>query len=267
MRLTLALAQMDVRPGQRDVNLGRALDLAAQAHAARADILLLPELWLDGYDLTRAQEWASPLGEGAFAQQANLARLAQLHVAGSLLERHSRGISNTATLYSPQGELVAAYRKVHLFGPMHEPRHLTAGDHLCLCDTPWGPMGLAICYDLRFPEVFRTLALAGALVILLPAQWPSRRIAAWDVLTRARAIENEVYVAACNRTGRDGEVDFPGHSLIVDPWGNVRAQGDTHEQIVVAEVDLDEIPKARRFLTVFADRRPAAYRIPSAEDR
>jgi len=267
MLLTIALAQMDVRPGQREDNLSRALDLAAQARALEADILVMPELWLDGYALERAQEWASPLGEGGFAHQAALARMARVYVAGSLFERHAGGISNTAAFYSPDGDLLASYRKVHLFGPMQETQHLVAGDRLCLCDTPWGPTGLAICYDLRFPEIFRTLALAGAVLFLLPAQWPTRRIQAWDILVRARAVENEVFVAACNRVGRDADVTFPGFSLVADSWGTALAKGDDSERLVVAEADLREVQKVRRFLTVFDDRRPGAYQIPTSKDR
>ena len=263
--LTIALAQFDVRPGQRDDNLARVRVLAAEARGAAADVLLLPELWLDGYDLEHADKWASPLCEGGFATMSALARASKLYLAGSLLERHAGGISNTAAFYGPDGALVGFYRKVHLFRLMQEHRYLLPGDHVTLCPTPWGPVGLAICYDLRFPELFRTLALAGATLFLLPAQWPVRRIEAWMLLAQARAVENELFLAACNRVGTDGDAVFPGRSLIVDPWGNVLAQGDDQERLVLAQADLQEMHKARRYLTVFEDRRPEAYHIPTAE--
>jgi predicted amidohydrolase len=192
---------------------------------------------------------------------AGLARQFRLHLAGSLLERHAGGVSNTAVLYAPDGALLGAYRKVHLFRLMQEPRYLVAGEHATLCPTPWGPVGLAICYDLRFPELFRTMAVAGAVLFLVPAQWPVRRVEAWLLLARARAVENELIVAACNRVGSDGQVTFPGRSLVVDPWGHVLVEGDDRERLLIAQADLREVHKARRYLTVYEDRRPEAYRV------
>jgi omega-amidase len=291
--LTLALAQMDVAPGQPEANLARARDFAAEAREAGADLLLLPELWLHGYDLERAGEWAAPLGEGGFASMAALAREFGLYLAGSLLERHGgggagepgrtgagerrsayvhgnafgRAVSNTAVLYAPDGTLLGAYRKIHLFRLMQEHRYLAPGDCATLCSTPWGPVGLAICYDLRFPELFRAMALAGAVLFLVPAQWPVRRVQAWLPLVRARAVENELIVAACNRVGadskhpNDGEVEFAGRSCVVDPWGNALVEGDDQERLLIAQADLREIGKARRYITAYEDRRPEAYRV------
>ncbi|MDY6875239.1 MAG: nitrilase-related carbon-nitrogen hydrolase [Chloroflexota bacterium] len=259
--LTIALAQMDIHTARPEDNLARARNFAAQAHEASADLLLLPELWLHGYDLERAGEWAAPLGEGGFAQMAALASEFGLHLAGSLLERHTGGVSNTAVLYAPDGALLGSYRKIHLFRLMQEHHYLTPGDHATLCPTPWGPVGLAICYDLRFPELFRAMALAGAVLFLVPAQWPVRRVEAWFLLARARAVENELIVTACNRVGSDDQVEFPGRSCVVDPWGHVLVEGDDRERLLVAQTDLREISKARRYLTIYQDRRPDAYRV------
>jgi omega-amidase len=272
--LTIALAQMDVLTGQPDANLARVRDFAAEARDAGADLLLLPELWFNGYDLERAEERATPLGEGGFAHMARLAREFSLHLAGSLLERHTgggsgepgRAISNTAVLYAPDGVLLGSYRKIHRFRLMQEHRYLAPGDRATLCPTPWGPTGLAICYDLRFPEIFRVMALGGAVLFLVPAQWPVRRVDAWLLLARARAVENELVVAACNRVGSDGQATFPGRSLVVDPWGNVLVEGDDREGLLIARADLREIRKARRYLTVYEDRRPDAYRVEPAPD-
>jgi predicted amidohydrolase len=259
--LAVALAQMDVSIGQPEANLARARNFAAQAHEAGADMLLLPELWLYGYDLERAEERAAPLGEGGFAHMAALAREFSLYLAGSTVERHAEGVSNTNAFYAPDGKLLGSYRKVHLFRMMQEPRYLIPGEHATLCPTPWGPVGLAICYDMRFPELLRALALAGAVLVLVPAQWPTPRIEAWLILARARAIENELFVAACNRVGSDSETDFSGHSCVVDPWGRALVEGDDQERLLVAQVDLREVRKARRYLTVYEDRRPEAYRV------
>ena len=262
MTLTVALAQMDTKIGREEVNLARARALAAQAREADADLLLLPELWLHGYDLERAGQWAASLGEGGFGKMAALAREFSLYLAGTLLERHEGGISNTAVLYAPDGALVGSYRKVHLFRPMQEHRYLVPGDRAVLFPTPWGPVGIPICYDLRFPELLRAMALAGAVLFLIPAQWPSVRLEAWLTLARARAIENELFVAACNRVGEE-EVSFPGRSCIIDPLGRVLAEGDDGEQLLVAEIDLHQVQTARRYLPVYDDRRPEVYHTTS----
>ncbi len=259
--LTLALAQMDIQTGHPEANLAQAREFAAQAQKAEANLLLLPELWLHGYDLERAEQWATPRGEGGFAAMATMAQMFDLHIVGSLLERHAGGISNTAVLFGPTGEPLGAYRKVHLFRPMQEHQYLTPGDHLTLCPTPWGPTGLSICYDLRFPELYRTLALAGARLVVVPAQWPVPRLDAWLLLARARAVENELIVAACNRVGVNENVTFPGQSLVVGPLGETLAQADDQERLLITRADLKEIRKARRYLTVYEDRRPEAYHL------
>ncbi len=259
--ITLALVQMDIATGQPEANLERAREYTIQARDAGADLLLLPELWLHGYDLEQAARWAAPLGEGGFAHMAALASECRLYLAGSLLERHAAGISNTAVLYGPDGTLLGSYRKVHLFRLMQEHLYLSPGDRATLCATPWGPVGLAVCYDIRFPELFRAMALAGAVLFLVPAQWPVRRVEAWLILTRARAVENELFIAACNRVGRDGDALFPGRSCVVDPWGNTLVEGDDREGLLIARADLGEIRKARRYLTVYEDRRPEAYHV------
>ena len=259
--LTIALAQIDIRTGRPEANLAKAEAFAAQAQRAGADILVFPELWLHGYDLERAEEWATPLSEGGFAHMAALAREHGVFLAGTGLERHSGGVSNTATFFSSDGDLLGAYRKIHLFPLMGEPQYLVAGDHATVCNTPWGPVGLTICYDLRFPELFRTMALAGVVLFIVPAQWPVPRLEAWLLLARARAVENEVFVAACNRVGVEGIATFPGRSLVVDPWGEVLGEGDDQERLLVAQADLNQIQRARRYLTVYEDRRPDAYHV------
>ena len=260
-KLRIAVGQMDIPPGKPEENLARAQALAEQAQCAEVDMLLLPELWLHGYDLERATEWGSPLGEGGFAHMADMAKQHRLYLAGSALETHSEGVSNTAALYDPEGALLGAYRKIHLFRLMQEHLYLHPGDRTVLCPTPWGPVGLAICYDLRFPEPFRAMALSGANLFLIPAQWPVPRIEAWSLLARARAVENELFVAVCNRVGTDGDAVFPGCSAVIDPLGYTLAEGTEEEGLFIAEADLREIRKARRYLTVYKDRRPDAYRV------
>lgn len=261
----ISLAQMDVHTGQPESNLAKAREYASQAQEAGANLLLLPELWLHGYALEQAWKWATPLRKGGFARMSVLAREFGLYLAGTLLERHAGGISNTAVLYAPDGALLGAYRKIHLFRLMQEHRYLTPGDHAVLCSTPWGSVGLSVCYDLRFPELFRAMALAGAALFLTPVQWSARRLEAWLILARARAVENELFVAICNRVGTEGAITFPGRSCIVGPLGRVLVEGDDQERLLVAQVDMREIARARRYLPVYKDRKPRAYRVVSGQ--
>jgi predicted amidohydrolase len=189
-----------------------------------------------------------------------------LYLAGTLLERHAGGVSNTAVLYASDGALVGSYRKVHLFRLMQEHRYLVPGDRAVLFSAPWGPVGIPICYDLRFPELFRAMALADAVLFLVPAQWPVTRLEAWLTLARARAIENELFVAACNRVGTEGKTVFPGRSCVVGPLGQVLAEGDDQERLLVAHPDLREVEAARRYLPVYDDRCPEAYRVELADE-
>ena len=262
--LTLSLVQMDCRLGDPDHNFARAGEFVAQAAARGSDLVLLPELWSTAYDLERAPELASPLvqgagGDGWFGRLADLARTHGVWLAGSILEHHGGLHFNCLTVYSPQGVLAAVYRKIHLFRLMQEEQYLSPGTELVTAELPWGRAGLAICYDLRFPELFRAYALAGARLMLLPAEWPNPRREHWRTLLRARAIENQCFVAACNRVGETKGSTFFGASALIDPWGDTLIEGGDGEEILTASIDLDKVDEVRRRIPVFADRRSDLY--------
>jgi predicted amidohydrolase len=136
---------------------------------------------------------------------------------------------------------------------------MTPGSALPTLDLPWGRIALAICYDLRFPELWRRYAGAGAHLILIPAEWPIRRVEHWRLLLRARAVENQLFVAGCNRAGVDEHGEFGGHSAIVDPWARVLVEASTEAGLFLATLDLDEVARARRLFPFLADRRPDVY--------
>lgn len=255
MQLTISLAQMEVILGQPEANFAKARELAAEAKRRGSDVLVLPELWATGYDLKNAAKHASGTDEGLFARVADLARERGIYIVGSLLEARGGRCYNTAHVFSPSGELMGLYRKIHLFAPMGEDRYLAAGGDTPLFDLPWGRAALAICYDLRFPELFRKYVLAGGRIIFVPAEWPHLRLAHWRTLLAARAIENQVFVAACNRVG--GE--FCGHSAIYDPWGEAVVEAGEGEVLLTAGVDLSLVNELRRRFPVLADRRPELY--------
>ena len=259
--LTLALAQIDITLGDKAANLAQAEPLIARAADAGADLILFPELWTTGYDLPRAAELAEPIPDGPTPRQLRAWSAAYgLWIGGSMLESGEDGrIFNAAALFGPEGQTLGPYRKIHRFGPMAEDRWLEAGCEPGLFDPPWGKMGMAICYDLRFPELFRSYALAGARLILLPSEWPHPRLHHWRTLVQARAIENACFVAAVNRVGRDRANAFCGHSMAVGPWGDVLVEGEESPALLFATIDLAQADEARARIPVLSDRRPACY--------
>ena len=259
-KITVSLGQMDVRLGQEQENLAIVSELAEEASKNKADYLVLPELWSTGYDLANAKEHAVPVDQGIFVETANLARQYNLSIVGSCLSLLSEGeYGNTAVLFDNHGALLAAYSKIHLFPLMLEDRFLAPGNEIVHADTNQGAIGLAICYDLRFPEIFRILALRDCKIVFLPSEWPKPRLGHWQTLLRARAIENQMYIAACNRIGTSGNSDFFGHSTIIDPWGETIIEGDDQEALLTAEIDLSVVDTARSKIPVFNDRRPDIY--------
>ncbi len=259
MLVTIALAQIDIQFGLPSANMAQVRQMATRAAAQGATLLVLPELWSTGYDLLHAHSLADPPGTGMFADLAALAQEQQIAIAGSTLARRTDRPTNTATVYSADGCLLATYDKLHLFGLMHEDDYLAAGTALSVFDAPWGRSALAICYDLRFPELFRTYALRGAQLIIIPAEWPLPRLEHWRTLIRARAIENQCFVIGVNRVGTDPQNTFAGHSLVVDPWGEILVEGGTEPELLYATLDLSLTETIRTRMHVFADRRTDMY--------
>ena len=142
---------------------------------------------------------------------------------------------------------------------MEEEIYLAQGQGTTLLDLPWGKTGLAICSDLRFPELFRRYALHGAQLLIIPSEWPHPRRKHWRTLLQARAIENQCYVAACNRVGSSKDTDFFGASAVIDPWGNTLIEGGENENLLTVTVNLSQVASVRRQIPVFDDRRPELY--------
>lgn len=220
-----------------------------------ADLVVLPELWPQGgFSYDRWEEAAQPLDGPAVTALSDAAHdISALVHMGSLVERDETGrLFNTSVLLGADGQVIATYRKVHLFGfGEGEPKLMTPGDGPVVHDG----LGLATCYDLRFPEMFRALLDGGAEVVLMPAAWPARRVQHWRLLTLARAVENQSYVVACNTAGKHAGVAMGGGSLVVDPWGEVIAEAGPDEEVLVADLDLALVPSTRSSFPVLADRR------------
>lgn len=259
-RLRVAAAQMDVRLGDIDANLERARRLVADAREQGAELVVLPELWSTGYDLEHAPAHAARNQSAVLPALASLAERYGICIAGSLLLGDGLGrVRNTAVVHGPDGAVISEYAKIHLFALMAENRYLAAGDATPTFALPRCTAATAICYDLRFPELFRSYALEGARVVLLPAEWPAVRVAHWRTLVCARAIENQFFVVACNRSGTSGSTAFAGHSMIVDPWGTVLAEAGDGEGLLVETLELGRVDEARSQIDILGDRRADLY--------
>ncbi|MCP4359655.1 MAG: carbon-nitrogen family hydrolase [Chloroflexi bacterium] len=260
MKITISLGQMDVKLARPQANIATVQRMTAEAAQHGSDVIVFPELWSTGYDLENGAAYATATDAGVFAEVGRLARKHEIAILGSCLSDLGAGkIGNTAVYFDKTGVSLGEYSKTHLFRLMAEDQYLTAGAGKTAVNTEWGLAGLTICYDLRFPELFRAYALAGAKVIFVPAEWPHPRLMHWRTLLRARAIENQMFIVACNRVGQSNEAHFYGHSAIIDPWGETVVEGGEDEGVLTAVVDLDMVDEVRTRIPVFKDRRPEIY--------
>jgi predicted amidohydrolase len=257
--LTVSLAQMTVRPANPRANWDKAKEMITEAARRGSDLIVLPELWDSGYALDKARDFASALGGGLFAELVALSRTLNIHIIGSMLEKRGVSVCNSAALFSPRSGVLGVYRKIHLFEGLSEPQFLSPGESPLTLDLPWGRTSVAICYDLRFPELMRRYFVEGSKVLLLPAEWPQPRIHHWRTLVQARAIENQMFVMACNCIGDHAGTIFGGHSMVVDPWGEVLCEAGEAETILTIKVESDQADEIRTRMPVINDRRPHLY--------
>jgi predicted amidohydrolase len=253
MRVTCVQLAIADRPKKESID--HVLGLLDQTRGS--DLVMLPELWPCGFfAFDRYASDSEPISGPLVQTLRQKARDLGIHLlTGSFVERDGPNLFNTVLLVDPAGEIRARYRKIHLFGMNSRERELLRrGVEVTVVPTPWGKAGFAICYDLRFPELFRRMADQGAELFLTTSAWPQPREEAWVLLNRARATENLAYVFACNAAGTVGERKYVGRSLIVDPSGAVLADGGRDEGLVTADVDLGRVAESRRTFPFLDDR-------------
>ncbi|MFI2370293.1 carbon-nitrogen family hydrolase [Streptomyces sp. NPDC018833] len=254
-----SLIQIAVDPDEPvDSRRRRAAALVREQRGA--ELVILPELWPVGAFAYRAFEAEAETPAGpTYTVMAEAARDAGVWLhAGSIVERDDDGtLYNTALVITPGGALAATYRKIHRFGfDKGEAVMMGAGEDLVTVPVPGGlTLGLATCYDLRFPELFRGLVDAGAQAFVVPAGWPARRRGHWTLLARARAVENQAYVLACGTAGTHADVEQAGHSIVVDPWGEVLAEAGPDEEVLTVDLDPSKVDKTREVFPALKDRR------------
>jgi 5-aminopentanamidase len=265
--MRVAVAQIEPALGENERNLDVCLTRVEEAAAAGAELLVLPECAIPGYmfdSLEEAMPFAEEIPGPSTETLAAACHRLGMHIVCGLIERDGDLLRNAAVLVGPDG-LIGSYRKTHL--PfLGVDRFVTPGDELVVHDTPLGRIGVEICYDLRFPEVTRTLALRGADIVAHPTNFPMAAKVQTEVITRARAAENRVFLLTANRVGKERWGEFCGWSQIVDPYGNRLAEaGEREEALLVAEIDLEQardknyVIPGEYELYLFGDRRPELY--------
>ncbi len=240
-------------------NFQKTSQMIIDAAEKGADMVLLPELWASGFDLANCREYASAIGEGWFYSMQSAAQENKIALGCALIEEDQGEFYNTFVFYDSSGTLLGSYRKIHLFQKLKEKDHFRAGTELTSFNFNSVKIGLATCYDLRFPELFRAYAAAGVELMLITAEWPEKRINHWNLLLQARAIENQSFVGAVNKVGESQGARLGGSSAVLNPMGEYLVQGDEKEALLMAEINLNEGKKIRRWMPVLQDRRPDLY--------
>ena len=256
--LIAGCCQFRVVPGNVDENVKRVEAAIGHFGEKGCRLLVFPEMWSCGFAYPTLKSMADRT-PGVLEKLREWARRWGMVLVGSLPERQGDEVFNTSFVIDVTGEVAGKYRKIHLFTLHDEHSHFGRGISSLVCRTAVGHLGIGICYDLRFPELARRLALDGAEILCISALWPVGRIEHWSVLLRARAIENQLFVIGCNGCGIEGPLQYGGASAIVSPTGQVLDGAEMEEKNLVGSLDLEELRVFRRHIPCFSDRFPSAY--------
>ncbi|MBP2076366.1 carbon-nitrogen family hydrolase [Oceanobacillus polygoni] len=260
-----AIYQMEIIPGDPEGNRRKIKRWVEEtARTENPDVIVLPEMWTTSYTLDELEKLADRDGEPSLSFLQEVAKANHVHIIGGSIPNMKNGnIYNTSFVVNKAGELVYQYDKIHLVPMLNEPAYLTGGtEKVQLFELDGVKMGLIICYDLRFPELARSLALKGAEVLYIVAEWPKARGEHWKALQIARAIENQFYVVSCNCVGTHDGVEFSGNSMVVDPWGNTLKLGsEQHEETLIESIALENVKTFRNDVPIFTSRVPEMYEL------
>jgi omega-amidase len=258
VKIRAGIIQFDVRIGDVKRNLATANRHIFRLGRLGVQLVLLPEMWSTGFQNDRLQE-LSETTPRILKDLAGLSERLHLTIIGSLPEKRPDGVYNTAYVVDRDGSIAGVYQKTHLFSQTGEDRYFRPGHKAVVAKTSLGPIGLMICYDLRFPELCRCLTLRGANMVVVMAQWPAVRVAHWEALLKARAIENQLFVLGANRCGQDSDRVYAGHSRIISPYGEIIARAGNRPANLRADIDLRLVERTRRQIPCLQERMPEAY--------
>ncbi|WP_373894204.1 carbon-nitrogen family hydrolase [Virgibacillus natechei] len=258
-----AIYQMDIIAGNPEANRRKVEKWVKKTvEEEQPDIIVLPEMWTSAYTLAQLETVADVDGEPTTSFLKDIASTHDVNIiGGSIANKKADGIYNSAIVIDRRGNVIHHYDKIHLVPMLDEPRYLTGGkEKVQVFELDGVKMGLIICYDLRFPELARSLALQDAQILYVVAEWPTARKEHWKALQIARAIENQMYVVSSNRIGSYDGTEFAGNSMIVDPWGSTLKTGsETEEETVSETLSLERVPEIRKDVPIFSSRVPELY--------
>lgn len=262
--MKISVYQMEIIPGNPEANMKKVLNwVQKEVENAKPDLVVLPEMWTTSYTLEEIHQYADRDGDTVIPFLQVLAKTHNINIVGGSFANNVGGeIYNTAVVINRSGEVVYQYDKVHLVPMLNEPKYLAGGKKVPeVFELDGVKMGLIICYDLRFSEIIRPLALEGAEVLFVVAEWPISRIHHWKNVQVTRAIENQMFVVSCNNVGTYGNDTFGGTSMVVDPWGETVIEGsESNEESLSISIDVKEALDIRKKVPVFASRVPHLYK-------
>jgi len=249
----LSLLQYQIDPNEPERNLDIVRNAVRSASEQKSNLLILPELFLHGYNYRQFGSLKPYFAPEIIPQVQDIARSNSISLAGTFVEKSDDKLSNTFIYIDERGSIRHSYRKVHLFKPLGENQYFTPGHEIQPFNTQFGCFGAAICYDLRFPEIFHTLTKKGCQLIIICAEWPTERLDHWRILLRARAIENQVFIAAVNCCGTTIRTSFGGNSMFINPWGDVLFSSQECDGLSTVSFDLEDVPRIRAQFPIFED--------------
>lgn len=265
-KINVIAVQIAPVPGNKEQNLKKVADIIQNSSCKNPDLIVLPEV----FNSSVIHEYFHPLAERIPDGRTSefIADLAVKYntniIAGSFVEKcNDEKYRNTSAVFDRSGKIIGKYSKIHMFSyyGSDEGKYISTGDSAILVETDFGKIGLSICYDLRFPELYRSLTYAGAELIVCPAAWPTTRLEHWITLNKARAIENLVFMVSANQCGKYAiNRTNAGNSMIISPWGEIISSAGLEECSIFAEIDLDEVKKRREEFPVLNDRNLEAYK-------
>ena len=253
--MKLSLIQMASAAGDVERNIHRGFELMEEA-ARQSDVLVLPELWTIGYNFHDFSSHVLSLSDGLIQWLSSFAAYHHVTlVAGTLPIREGSVVRNTGLIFAPDGQIQARYSKRHLFQGYLEGQLMAPGRTLLQTSIHGVQTGMAVCYEFYFPKMWRKMAKAGTTLVLAPASWPVNHLLQWRVLTRARAIENGICICAVNMAGTYHDMQLGGHSMFIDPLGQIQVEGGLGEEILYAEYDEKKYKDLGKQLSVVSGRK------------
>ena len=260
---TVCAIQFDTQYQNQEENIRRMEKKIRAAAKKKLDLIVLPELWTSGYSVEifhNIQKFAQTESGASVSMLKKLAKEYGVYIAGgSMVEQRGDRCYNTCFLIDREGNVAGRYSKIHLYSAMDEDMALTSGEEMPVFQTDFGKIAIMTCYDIRFVEQSRTYALKGAQAIVVVSNWAKPKLNHWRVMLQARAIENQLAVVACNRVGQAAGCVYFGHSMIIDPWGEIIGEAGEGEEILKGVIEGDRLQAVRQIIPMYKDRKTHCY--------